>query len=385
MRRLLLTILFSVLAVTSAASAQVGNMITNGQFDQPLNQGWTTSGESGAVYIEEHLGVNMLRLGTPFGATPNAATTTPITFTPSTPTTQATYRLTFEYHAQGTWRAGFADQESYFLQTAGDGLPLSVIQFGGASSVQHGIATVEFVAIEAAEPFSTTLSFFNHTNPDSDWIAHIDYVQIECLTGCLPGPAPTFAPINPDRPGAQPTPGYTCGGSSNCGTVPLPLLPVLMSPTPLQTYTPQPSAPPPSATPDGTPPPTPGGPGSGDDGPIGDEQHIYGDLDGNIDGVVSDMEWTGGPVEDYVGAEIGVDGIQAFLDNDGIPHFFAYIKGLYGNNYFGPFQPVVNILLYAFPIWIFLTLMQFILPLAAIIIAFIRRVLDLIGQYVPFT
>lgn len=161
-----------------------------------------------------------------------------------------------------------------------------------------------------------------------------------------------------------------CGHGLPCGPIPWPLpqLPVLESPTPFETAvfeatnTPEGPTPTPSVTPtpSNTPEPTP----AVDTDPIQDSiATLQAMLDTELPEVDADLDDT-----------------EELTTSAGT--FFAYIKAVLGLH-LGPLNPLMAFLLFLISWFLGVKIVLFILPFAGLVWGFVRKLIQLILEFIP--
>lgn len=167
-----------------------------------------------------------------------------------------------------------------------------------------------------------------------------------------------------------------CGNGLPCGPIPWPLprLPDLQSPTPMPTVViTQAAAAPPDGTPTATPTATPTFiPGTLDTTGIDDNLATLQKLIETTPETIYNIEGT--PVDtEAVFTELG--------ENAG--DFFGYAKGM-TNVTFGAWTPLVSFTLLAMVTVISVKLLGFLLPFLMVIFGIIRKIVQLILDFLPF-
>jgi hypothetical protein len=398
-------IFFCVIFVfVNQTQAQQENLVVNGDFEQPIHVGWSVFGLTDVSIGNSSLGgagaLSAFITGnwTPYGHY-GGIQTSPITFHSG-----ANYLVRFNYQVLSDGGFYVVLSEPFRRQQDGRWINDYVVECCATQSnaITKPVETLEF---EIRAPTLGTPTFQSRLQimavAESSKI-QLDNVQIYCLSGCNPSPTPTPTPTSPvpvptNPPLIPTTPavignaGYSCGAYS-CGQVPVPQLPPLIPPTRIPPFIWDGN----SGGGDGNGNGNQGGDGSSSGGIRGicvDQENdcieVLGEEEFLVDGV--DV-WIGELSENFSTESISVVGgdgneLSTADLSDAITdsNLFSYIKGLYTGGYFGPFQPAVNVLLVLFPFYILLITIQFILPIMGIIIGIIRKTLDLIGQYVPFT
>lgn len=191
-------------------------------------------------------------------------------------------------------------------------------------------------------------------------------------------PTPTRTPApNPTTVGVQ----RECGNGLPCGQIPwrLPSLPRLVSPTPFPTANPsQVAASIPTAT------VTPQGFGSISPYTPAPIENIWdSDAIGNQIGTLdAAMSGTSLPVYNGSGTPVDRDTMMdSVLDDTQL--FFSYAKGFQDAS-FGSISPLVTFSLTALMIVLFTKVLTIALPVIMVIVGFIRRIIELILDFIPF-
>lgn len=167
-----------------------------------------------------------------------------------------------------------------------------------------------------------------------------------------------------------------CGNGLPCGPVPweLPELPPLVSPTPIPTSEFSGDADPgdtPTPTPTFTPTVTPTGFVDPDD---------INDAVGTVSAIAA-----GTPIEWLDGEGQPID---AFEEIDDLAltagTFFDYVATVSEANIFGPFTPMIAFILLALVITMIIKSLTFIVPVLAAVFGFIRKIVTLVLDFLPF-
>jgi hypothetical protein len=166
----------------------------------------------------------------------------------------------------------------------------------------------------------------------------------------------------------------TCGNGIPCGPVPwsLPPLPGLASPTPFptlvvtRTLTPTPVMI--TVTPGGGPTPEPTG------------FIDLGELEDKVATLQAILEATEEVIEDIDGGVFDEESTD-LAGNAG--QMFGYIRGL-SNIHFGPFTIIISFLLFGLVFSLSNEILFFIIPIGAAIFGFIRKIITLIMDFLPF-
>lgn len=169
-----------------------------------------------------------------------------------------------------------------------------------------------------------------------------------------------------------------CGNGLPCGPIPwrLPVFDELMSPTPI-TYViaPTPGEGTPTEAPTETPAPTE------TFTPSPTPTRFFGDDPDDVLATLSSIvEGTAIPVLDAEGQPVDVADVIGFQSEMGV--FFGYAKGL-SEGAFGPFSPLIGLLMAGLLIALILRAISLIVPALAAIFGAIRKVVQLILDFIP--
>ena len=178
-----------------------------------------------------------------------------------------------------------------------------------------------------------------------------------------------------------------CGNGLPCGPIPwrLPHWPAMQSPTPIGTqadfltvtYTPTPTPTnTPTPTPTNTPTPTPTATFTPQDTATPFLTDVP--IQDNVATAQAAAEVTEEVVYNPEGTPIAKEDATALID----PMIFSYIKGL-SSDIFGPFEPVVMVLIIGFGLNMLLLVIKLVLFVGSVALGYVRKAVEFIMEIIP--